>query len=243
MPIIVTQSGSNLAASTIIKRAMRLLGVLPSGGTPTTDEYADALEALNALLDSWRNEKLMCYAFRDESITPVASQSNYTIGDTGDLATNRPVAIESAYVISSAVSYPITMRNELEYAAITSKASTADIPTDAYYNPTMPNGTLWVWPVPTLTTPTIHIITRTPMLAFSTTATTAQLPPGWEEAMATNLAISIAPEYEREPSATVRKMAMESKANIKRINARPLKSFSELGVLLGRSHTTILNGP
>jgi hypothetical protein len=39
-------------AANIIERAMRLLGELASGATPSSDEYADGLTAVNAMLGS-----------------------------------------------------------------------------------------------------------------------------------------------------------------------------------------------
>ena len=37
----------------MVNRAMTLIGALDSGGTPTTDESADMLSALNQMLTMW----------------------------------------------------------------------------------------------------------------------------------------------------------------------------------------------
>ena len=52
----------------VIDRAYRLLGQLNLGESADSTESANALIAINALLDSWRNESLMCYAMHDQSI-------------------------------------------------------------------------------------------------------------------------------------------------------------------------------
>jgi hypothetical protein len=227
-------------AATLIARAHRLLGLVGSGESPTADEYADGLIALNAMLDSWNNERLMCYAMRDESLTLAVSTTSYSIGPAGALITTRPVQIEAAYVVYGSTSYSdVRIINEEEYAAIPDKTSAATWPDRIYYQPTMPNGTLYVYPVPNAAS-ALHLITRTPLTAFSATTDTVSLPPGWEEALATNLAIEIAPEYQTEPKQAVYKMATESKANIKRQNFRPIKAGSELAMLVGVHRTNII---
>lgn len=239
MPI-ATLSATLVAASTMIDRAMRLIGQISPGVSPTTDEYAVCLEALNAMLDSWRNERLMCYTMLDESLTLVPSQASYTIGATGNLDTNRPTIITAAYLVDSAnVSYDVNILNYKEYVAIGLKASTSTLPNNIYYSPDVPLGTLWVYPVPTSAF-TMHILTPTPMMAYALTSTTAILAPGWQEAIATNLAVYIAPEFETEASRTVMKMAADSKAYIKRVNNRPVKIYSDLAALVNPLRANIL---
>ena len=82
----------------IITRALRLLSQLNSGVQPTISEQGDALSTLNAMIDSWRNDRLMCYALQEEAIPLTQGVATYTIGPTGALVTTRPVKIESARV-------------------------------------------------------------------------------------------------------------------------------------------------
>jgi hypothetical protein len=228
-------------AATIIARAMRLLGELESGGTPEVEEYADGLVALNAMLDTWRNEGLMCFARQEESLTLSASDASYTIGPGGDLVTTRPVLIEKAWISQGGVDYPVAIIEDDEYASIPMKATAADWPEKANYKATMPAGTLYVYPVPNATR-TLKLLTQVPVTAFASTATTVSLPPGWEQAMAANLAVEWAPEFETEASQTVREMARKSKAGIKAVNHRPLKGDSGLVTVL-RAKSNILAGP
>lgn len=231
MTIIVT-SGLSGTGQTIINRALRLLGQLESGQSATPNETADALTSLNAIIDSWRNERLMCFAMQDEAIPLVSGNANRLIGPSGDYVTTRPVQIEAAYVIYSATSIPVRIVNEEEYAAIPDKTATSTYPERIYYQPSMANGTIYLHPVPNASS-SLHIITRTPFTVFTSATDAIGLPPGWEEAFATNLAISIAPEYETRPSPEVVKAAIDSKANIKRVNSRPIKMTTELPFLVG----------
>lgn len=220
-------------AATIIARSLRLLGQIPSGGTPSTEEYADGLTAVNAMLDSWRNDRLMCYARRDESLTMVVAQSSYSIGPSGDLSTTRPVRIDDAYVVYGTLSDAnIRILSDEEWDAIPDKTATSTWPNRINYRATMPTGTLYAYPVPNAAS-VLHLLTWTPLTVFTAITDTVSLPPGWEEALASNLAINLAPEYETEPRPSVIKLATDSKAGIKRINGKPIKAYTELPYLVG----------
>lgn len=226
-------------AGTIIARSLRLIGVIDPEEGPTTTEYANGLISLNAMIDSWQNERLMCYAMRDESISVSSGNTTKTIGPTGDLVSTRPVQIEAAYVVISNISYPVTLLDEEQYAAIAQKTVPAPWPDRIWYQPTMPNGTIYLYPQPSGSS-TLHVITRTPLTAFVTTSDAVSLPPGWEEALATNLAIAEAPEYEVQASPTVMKMATDSKANIKRANSRPIRATTDVALMVGHRRSNII---
>ena len=49
-------------ASDQINRALRLLGVLAEGETPSAETSQDALIALNQMIDSWSTERLSVYS-------------------------------------------------------------------------------------------------------------------------------------------------------------------------------------
>lgn len=225
--------------ATIIDRSLRLLGQIPSGGHATTEEYADGLVALNALLDGWRNEKTMCYATRTESLTLSASTTSYTIGPAGDLVTTRPVDIEDAWIVQSNITYPVRVVTDGEYDAITTKTQSSSWPELVNYRGTMPAGTLYVWP-PANAARTLNLRTRTPFTAFAATTDTVSLPPGWEDALAFNLAINMAPEFQTEASNSVVRRAMETRAAIKLLNSAPIMAVTELGAIFSSRKANIL---
>jgi hypothetical protein len=225
---------------TLIDRALRLLSQVPSGQSAGPDETADALEALNAIMDSWRNESLMCWSVRDETIPMTSGTSSYLIGPSGAIVSVRPAEVESAYLLIDTASHPLWKLTEEEYSAIPEKDSAGTYPDKFLYRATMPDGTLLVHPVPSGTCSVI-LKTRIPLAAFGAATDTVSLPPGWEEALTMNLAVEIAPEYEMEAKPSTVQRAVKSKAAIKRANHREAHLVTELA-LLGRGHGNILTG-
>ena len=220
----------------LIKRSLRILDVRGSGESIPADEAADALTVINAMLDEWRNEKLMCYAFQDQTITLVNGQATYTVGPTGDLVTTRPVKIESAYFTEGGYDYPVNVLSRAEWDGITDKTTTSSFVDSIQLEGTYPDATIKVWPVPNAAN-SIKIKTWTPLTAMTLSQTFA-LPPGYENAIVYNLAIDIAPEFGAEPSALIYRKAKTAKAGIKRVNSRPIAAGSELALLFSGSNVS-----
>lgn len=226
--------------ATVIDRSLRLLGQIGSGQNASTNEYADGLIALNALLDGWDNERTLCFATRTESLTLSASTTSYTIGPGGNLNTTRPVDIEAAWIVSGTISYPPCKKlTDAQYDAITTKGEASDWPIAFNYRPTMTTGTLYVWP-PANGTQTLDLRTRTPLSAYSATTDTLSLPPGWEEALTFNLAVAWAPEFQIEPPPTVIDRARQSKASIKILNSKPVPGKTDLALMFNARRSNIL---
>lgn len=224
MTTIVTLSGIPVAASSIINRAYRI--VTQTREEPDATESAQALEALNGLLDAFRNESLMCYATQDETLTLVNGQISYTIGSGGDLNTNRPVRIDAAYVIYQTVSYKVTMFTDQQYAGINLKTQAGPYPICLYYAADMDVGHLWPWPICDNDDTELHVITWTPMISFASLTDSYNLPPGWYDALCFHLAIAMCPEYQSPVTPDLMKLATNAKKGIKMVNnATPVSTF------------------
>lgn len=222
-------------AQTIIDRGMRLIGALASGESPTSAETTDVLAALNGMLESWRNERLMAFAWQDESKVLTPSDGSYTIGATGDFTT-WAAKIEHAYITNSGTDTFLDPLDALGYDGIPDKTTTGT-PQYYYFEKSYPLGILKLWPVPDAAD-TLHIRTWVVLSGFATAATSVSLPPGYEDALAFNLAIRIAPEFEKKVSAEVAQIAIETKGSIKRLNNRPIMSAT--GLMFGGNHHNIL---
>lgn len=203
----------------IIRRSMRLIGAIGSGEPMTADEATDGLDALNAMLDSWWNERLAVYVLQEQSFALTPALQTYTIGPSGAFVTSRPLKIETAYVRLNSVDYPITVVDYNRWASIMYKPQQG-IPEYLYYEPTMVNGDINLWPIPSQAM-TLFIATRQQIQSFPDISTTINMPPGYVDALSFNLAVRLAPEYERAVPADVAAMATSTLANIKRLNSTP----------------------
>lgn len=203
-----------------IHGALRLLGVLAEGETPSADTDNDALSALNQMLDSWNTERLSIYSTQDQVFTWPASQITRTIGPTGNFVGNRPIQIDDATYFrdpSTNVSYGIKLINQQQYDGIAVKTVTSTYPQVMFVNMTFPDVTVTVYPQPTRELE-FHFISVEELSQPANLSTVLAFPPGYLRAFRYNLACELAPEFGVEPSAQVTRIAMTSKRNLKRIN-------------------------
>lgn len=64
----------------IISRALKDIGALESGETPTPDAAQDAFDMLNDLIDQWSNEDMMVFNTTEIIFPLIPGQIQYTIG-------------------------------------------------------------------------------------------------------------------------------------------------------------------
>lgn len=224
---MTTLAESSITAQAIITHSLKLLGQFEPGTSPTLNETADGLIALNMLLDSMRNEGLLCVAKKIEAFPLVPGTSLYTIGTTGTFVTDRPVKIDAAYVTDLSYAHQIEVINEREYAVISNKTISSNYPSVLFYSPAVPLGNIYLYPVPTIAS-TLSLVTWTPHLLFSSSSTAVFLAPGFQEFLASQLAVNIAPMYQREASPTVVNLARRAKAGIMKTNTRPTRAYVNL---------------
>ena len=70
----------------IISRALKDIGALEAGETPTPEAAQDAFDMLNDLVDQWSNEDMMVYNTTEIIFPLIAGQVQYTIGPTPSTA-------------------------------------------------------------------------------------------------------------------------------------------------------------
>jgi hypothetical protein len=203
-----------------INGALRLLGVLAEGETPSAATSQDALVALNQMIDSWSTERLAVFSTQDQIFSWPPSAISRTLGPTGDFVGQRPILIDDSTYFrdaSSGISYGLKLINQQQYNGIAVKTVTSTYPQVMWVNMEYPNITMTVYPVPTKVLE-FHIVSVTPLTAPANLATVLAFPPGYLRAFRYCLACEIAPEFGVEPSPTVMRVAMTSKRNLKRIN-------------------------
>lgn len=203
-----------------INAALRLIGVLAEGEVPSAATSQDALAAFNQMIDSWNTERLSVYNTQDQVFTWPADQITRTLGPSGDFIGNRPVLLDDATYFRDAstnVSFGIKFINQQQYDGIAVKTVTSTYPQVMWINMEHPNISMTVYPKPTRALEW-HFISIEELTQPATLNTSLLIPPGYLRAFKYNLAMELAPEFGTEPSPQVKRIAMTSKRNIKRIN-------------------------
>ena len=202
-----------------IERALRLLGVLAEGVTPSAATSQDALMALNQMIDSWQTERLSVFSTQDQIFTWPAGLISRTLGPTGDFVGNRPILFDDAtyFKAPTGVSYGIKFINQQQYNGIAVKTVTSTYPQVIWVNMTFPNAEMYVYPRPTQDLEW-HFVSVEELNNPANLSTVLYYPPGYLRAFTYNLAMEFAPEFGVEPSPQVQRIAMTSKRDLKRIN-------------------------
>ena len=211
---------STFTTGDLINRALRLLGVLAEGETPSASTSQDSLIAVQQMIESWNTERLSVFSTQDQIFTWPAGQITRTLGPSGDFIGNRPVLFDDATYYRDAgtnVSFGIKFINQQQYDGIAVKTVTSTYPQVIFVNMTYPNVTMTVYPQPTRDLEW-HFISVEELTQPANLATNILFPPGYLRAFTYNLAMEIAPEFGVEPSPQVQRIAMTSKRNLKRIN-------------------------
>jgi hypothetical protein len=203
-----------------INGALRLIGQLAEGETPSAATSQDALTAMNQMIDSWSIERLAVFSTQDQVFMWPPGAISRTLGPTGDFVGNRPVLLDdSTYFRDPAnnISFGIKILNQQQYNGIAVKTVTSTYPQVIWINMNYPDIEMYVYPVPTKVLEW-HFVSVSELTQPATLATVLTFPPGYLRAFRYCLACEIAAEFGVEPSPQVSRIAMTSKRNLKRIN-------------------------
>jgi hypothetical protein len=203
-----------------INGALRLIGMLAEGETPSAATAQDALAALNQMIDSWNTERLTVFSTQDQVFTWPNNQIKRTLGPTGDFVGNRPILVEDSTYFkdpSNGISYGIKLINQQQYNGIAVKTVTSTYPQVMWVNMEYPNIDMYVYPVPTKALE-FHFVSVNELDKPASLSTVLAFPPGYLRCFKYNLACEIANEFGVEPPPNVARIAMTSKRNLKRIN-------------------------
>ena len=221
------------SALQLIKRSLRLLGVESQGETPGANESSEALEVLNQMIEQWSNEKLMLYTLTNDLFTVTAGVVSYTMGPVGSGATwessqvTRPLNIQryAAFVRASTsglnTDYVMDYYPNDRFQNIFQKNITTNYPYAWTCDWNYPIATVRIYPQPTISLQ-FGLTEYAQLTKFSSLTDQIVMPPGYESAIAYNLALELSPEYGVEVNAIVIDKAKETKFVLKRANAQPV---------------------
>ncbi len=203
----------------LIQGSMRLGGMLAEEEPLGPAAANDALVAFNQMLDSWSIERLSVFCTQDQVFSWPPNVRSRTLGPTGDFVGNRPVLLDDStyYIYQGNLSFTPTIINEDQYNAIALKTNTSTYPQVIFVNMTFPDITMFVYPVPVAVTEW-HFISVQELTQPATLKTDILFPPGYLRAFRFNLTVELCNEFGEEAMPTTKRIADNSKRNLKRIN-------------------------
>lgn len=214
-------------ARDLITRALKACRILAPGESPSASEAADAFMIMNMMLSSWSTDSLNIYANTLENFSLVSGTASYTIGTGQTFNTTKPITIQTMYVRSGSIDYPITSMNDVDFANEIAMKSVRAIPYYYNFNNNYPTSIIQFYPVPDQNYQ-LFILSEKPLSAIASLDTVISFPDGWEYAIVYNLAMLLFPEYQQPIDPAIAKIAGDSKKSIKRaVNRNHLFVFED----------------
>lgn len=179
-----------LSRNNIIKSALRKLGVLAAGTEPSTEEYTNATEALNSLVQTLSTEGMPLWKRTTVAITPIAGTASYTVSNIARIA--QVVLADN----NSGTQIELSPKSYYDYKRLPD--TTSGQPTNYVFTPGLENGTLIVWPTPdssVAANKTIEVVYQKEFFTFDISTDTPDFPAYWSDALIYGLAVRLAPEY------------------------------------------------
>jgi hypothetical protein len=233
MPIPIAYTPLDLITDAFIE-----IGATAPGEQPSADEAQWGLRKLNRDVIGVFQAKqayVWSYAFTQFTLIPNLNPTLIGPSPAANFSTNedpRPVRIESAALrlnISGGtgpVDLPINIRDRQWWAAQQVKGITTNVPTDLFYDPTSPDGSLYFWPVSNVATPVLLELWQTVSQFDSITDDIGGpdgpgvWPPGYQSAITLTLAELLCPGSKIEPSQQLVAAALQARAAIFGNNAK-----------------------
>jgi hypothetical protein len=181
-------------ASAIIKGALRLVGAISQGESPTAAQESEAMEALNMMTKGLAVKGLPLWRISNTQFNTVAGTATYNIGTGQTVNADKPLKMYQAFYSQGNVDVPLRIITRDEYERLGNKTSQGN-PAQMYYEPLRDYGVIHLFPVPYATTPAITVIGQHHIEDFTLTTNTPDFPQEWFEALKYSLAARLAGEY------------------------------------------------
>lgn len=192
-------------ALSVVTQALRKIQV-GTGGEPLDEEDSSiGLDALNAMIRTWAADGVRLWLTETQSVAVVAATATYTLS-------SRPLDVLMGYRRTSDQDTPMRMVTREEYQRLPNKTS-AGTPFLFWPNRTRTTTTVSVYPVPAAADvtagTTLRFDVKRQIEDVTATGQEAELPAEWLECLIYNLAVRVAPEFGKTPSALVTAMALD----------------------------------
>lgn len=238
----------SIAAENLIKESLMEINAHAPGESLPSEIASFALSKLNEILDAWNADGLMPYTVEFNEYTLTPNLQPHTLGPTAATftVTQRPVHIASGAIILSTstpnVHCPLRIRDKDWWGSLSVPALASSIPSDLYYSPTFPNGSIYLWPKPN-TAYGLKIETWTLLAQIANLATVINLPPAYKAALTLTLALRLCPANLKQPSALTLAEQMKAMQKIVSLNCQSLRMGTrDYGIPGGEGRYNIRTG-
>ncbi len=218
----------------LIRSAMRKIGVLAAGEPLPSDEGDDAKVVFSQMVDSWSLESLLIPVVSVVTKQLVIGEAEYTIGIYPDpqpvplpdnhIETARPEKILAAFIRDAYDTDYIQEIIDVKTFSRISRKTNSSRPSRIYVREGWPMNTILFESLP-YSDETLHLEVIQPLSVYLSTASltdVVNLPPGYEQVLIYNLAVTLSDEWGKQVSPATATLASEGKKRIKRANFRKL---------------------
>lgn len=219
-----------MVVSDLINYTLRLAGILGVGQSPLAQDEQDAQTTLALMAQQWQRKRWLVFRLDDLTVQIQPWKTSYTIGTSEpvDIIYPRPGTIETATLRQLTglgvpggfpVDYPLQkIWSREEWNSIPLKRL-GSWPARFFYDPTLPNGTIYLWPIPIQTLFELHIAPVQSITALPPgQEITDIMPPEAQEALAYNLATRLRVNYRLPPDPSMISLALASLNTLRTLN-------------------------
>lgn len=238
-----------ITVTDLLTNALTTLKVARAGDAVGAPQKAVALSILNELLDAWNAETRAIYTTKyPPGFTLTPALQPHTIGvaantPTFTVLTARPDRIIAANLVltGSTVRIPLTLRDDAWWMDVRARLVTSSVPTDLFYAADWPNGSIYLWPIPS-TAYRLELEIASLFVAVAD-ADTLDVPQGYVQALRLTLTELLAPLFGQSVDPALARQASAARMRIFGANdSAPNLDTRDGGQPGGRSGFNFLTG-
>jgi hypothetical protein len=179
----------------LLTAAMRKLGVLADGQTPSANNYSDGTMCLNMAVSMYRALGMTLWTRAYYPFSTTEGTSSYNIGTGQVFGTPYPLKVLQLYRDQDGTR--IDMDIEADYNFNQLPVSSSGVPIKATYQPKNNYGVLQLWPTPdsSASSSTFTLVYQKPFQYFISSTDTADFPEEWYTPLVYQTAVLWAPEW------------------------------------------------
>jgi len=176
----------------IITAALRKLGVIAEGQSPSATNLTDGQLAVNGAIAQLKGLGMPLWARSEYTFTPTTSP--YTIGTGMTLNTQFPVKLLQAFRTENNAKVPMEIVARETFNIL--PTSSSGTPIKVNYQPFINSGIVSLWPTPSSTNiSTVTLVYQRPFQYFTSASETVDFPEEWQIPLIYQTAVLLAPEW------------------------------------------------